>query len=196
MSGVTNAPVYKKWWFQVIIIAIIGVGGVGALYTKKESDNKKVLVNGIPAEDIINEAKDTVDEINNVIKDSGLSGASGDTTDDDNTSSKLDNSATREQKNALKKGESYAKNMHMSKAGVYKQLTSEYGEGFSEADAQYAVDQLDTMIDWNKNALEKAKSYYENMNMSKIKVYDQLISEYGERFTPEQAQYAIDHLDN
>lgn len=33
------------------------------------------------------------------------------------------------------------------------------------------------------------------MAMSKDAVYDQLVSEYGEQFTPEQAQYAIDHLE-
>lgn len=31
--------------------------------------------------------------------------------------------------------------------------------------------------------------------MSKSGVYDQLVSEYGEQFTPQEAQYAIDNLD-
>ncbi|MFC5542088.1 Ltp family lipoprotein [Ureibacillus suwonensis] len=30
--------------------------------------------------------------------------------------------------------------------------------------------------------------------MSNSAIYDQLVSEYGEKFTPEEAQYAIDHL--
>lgn len=97
-----------------------------------------------------------------------------------------------EYKNALKKGESYAKTMHMSKQGVFEQLTSEYGEGFPEDAAQYAIDNLD--IDWNENALKKAQSYYKNMAMSRDSVYEQLTSEHGEKFTPEQAQYAVDNL--
>ncbi len=32
--------------------------------------------------------------------------------------------------------------------------------------------------------------------MSTQAIYDQLTSEYGEQFTPEQAQYAIDHLND
>ncbi len=32
--------------------------------------------------------------------------------------------------------------MHMSKAGIYDQLTSEYGEGFEADAAQYAIDNL------------------------------------------------------
>lgn len=99
---------------------------------------------------------------------------------------------TTEQANALKKAESYSKTMHMSKAGIYDQLVSEYGEQFAAADAQYAVDNL--KADYNQNALEKAKSYQESMQMSKSAIYDQLVSEYGEKFTPEEAQYAIDNL--
>ncbi|MFQ8989054.1 MAG: Ltp family lipoprotein, partial [Intestinibacter sp.] len=40
-----------------------------------------------------------------------------------------------------------------------------------------------------------AKSYQDTMNMSKSAIYDQLTSEYGEQFTAEEAQYAIDNLD-
>ncbi len=32
--------------------------------------------------------------------------------------------------------------------------------------------------------------------MSKAAIYDQLVSQYGEQFTPEEAQYAVDHLDD
>lgn len=44
------------------------------------------------------------------------------------------------------------------------------------------------------NALEKAKTYSETMFMSKAAIYDQLVSEHGERFTAEEAQYAVDTL--
>ena len=101
---------------------------------------------------------------------------------------------TTEQKNALRKAESYAKTMHMSKQGIYDQLTSEYGEGFDKEAAQYAIDNIEW--DWNANALAKAKSYRDTMSMSKNRIYDQLTSQYGEKFTKEEAQYAIDHLDD
>lgn len=45
-----------------------------------------------------------------------------------------------------------------------------------------------------KNALSKAESYANMMYMSKQGIYDQLVSEYGERFTAEEAQYAVDNL--
>lgn len=101
-------------------------------------------------------------------------------------------SVPREYKAALKKAEQYAENMHMSKAGVYDQLTSEYGENFPKEAAQYAIDNI--VFDWKENALKKARSYAETMSMSDSAIHDQLISEYGEKFTEEEAKYAIDNL--
>lgn len=46
-----------------------------------------------------------------------------------------------------------------------------------------------------KSALRKAKTYSDTMNMSKVGLHDQLTSEYGEKFTAEAAQYAIDNLE-
>lgn len=45
-----------------------------------------------------------------------------------------------------------------------------------------------------KSALAKATSYAETQHMSKQGVYDQLVSEYGEKFSKEAAQYAIDNV--
>lgn len=45
-----------------------------------------------------------------------------------------------------------------------------------------------------KAALKKAEMYSKVMNMSKKAIYEQLVSEYGEQFTKEQAKYAIDNL--
>lgn len=97
-----------------------------------------------------------------------------------------------EYKSALRKAGSYSKTMYMSKAGIYDQLTSEYGENFSAEAAQYAIDNVEA--DWKGNALKKAYSYQDGMAMSPNAIYDQLVSEYGEKFTYEEAQYAIDNL--
>ena len=44
-------------------------------------------------------------------------------------------------------------------------------------------------------ALKKAEIYSKTLNMSKQAIYDQLTSSYGEKFTAEEAQYAIDNLE-
>ncbi|AKK10725.1 Ltp family lipoprotein [Corynebacterium uterequi] len=116
----------------------------------------------------------------------------GDAAADDSAKDEASADVPQEHRNALRQADVYANTMHMSYAGIYDQLTSEYGGQFSAEAAQYAVDNVET--DWNANALEKAKTYVEDMAMSPAAVYDQLVSEYGEQFTPEQAQYAVDNL--
>lgn len=90
-----------------------------------------------------------------------------------------DENVPAEYRSALNKANAYSDNMHMSKAAIYDQLVSEYGEQFSAEAAQYAIDNM--TADWNANALAKAKSYSDNMHMSKAGIYDQLVSEYGRK---------------
>ena len=100
----------------------------------------------------------------------------------------------KEYQSALEKAKMYATTMDMSKAAVYEQLTSEYGEKFSEEAASWAMENL-TDIDWKQNALNKAKTYQDDMSMSPAAIKDQLVSEYGEQFTEEEANWAMENLD-
>jgi hypothetical protein len=95
---------------------------------------------------------------------------------------------------ALTSAGTYAGMMDMSKAGIFAQLTSEYGGQFTVEAAQYAVDNVDA--DWSANALASAKTYQEQMAMSPAAIHDQLVSEYGAQFTVEEADYAILHLND
>lgn len=95
---------------------------------------------------------------------------------------------------ALAKAKIYSDTQHMSKQGLYDQLTSEYGEKFSKEAAQYAIDNLNA--DYKANALAKAKVYQNDLNMSPAAIHDQLTSEYGEKFTKAEADYAIAHLND
>ena len=62
----------------------------------------------------------------------------------------------------------------------------------STVTVHYSKGKEPTMED--KNALAKAKVYSSTMHMSKSRIYRQLTSSYGEGFTAEAAQYAVDHL--
>lgn len=97
-------------------------------------------------------------------------------------------------RSALRQADSYANTMHMSKKGVFDQLTSEYGGKFKKEAAQYAIENVKS--DWNANALAKARTYQNDMNLSPAAVHDQLASEHGEQFTAEQADYALKHLND
>ena len=127
----------------------------------------------------------------NTIGETNVPNAS-DVLDDYSEPETKDQNISAEYKSALGKANDYNNIMHMSKAAIYDQLISAYGEGFSPEAAQYAVDNM--TADWNANALLKANDYSNTMYMSKAAIYDQLISEYGERFTPEEAQYAVDNM--
>ena len=173
-------PIYKRVWFWVIaIIIVIGATGGSGTDDSKEVNrtigmaNKYfngIIVNKNFNEDIDVEFKEYILDLKN----------------------KVEDNIPTEYKSALRKAKLYADTMNMSKAGLYDQLTSEYGEKFTVEAAQYAIDNI--TVDWKENALKKAKLYQETMSMSPAAIYDQLISEYGEKFTAEEAQYAIDNL--
>ncbi len=213
----TKKPIYKKWWFWVIVVllvAIIGAGGSSNNTNTSTSTNsyQKNTAVEITVADFSTMSRDEVqawfdtNKINGKISDEYSSSVAKGTFisqsitantvvhegDKITVTYSLGKEPTTEEKNALKKAESYSKTMHMSKQGIYNQLTSSV-EGFTKEAAQYAIDNIDA--DWNANALAKAKSYQQTMSMSKQGVYNQLTSTV-EGFTKEQAQYAIDHLDD
>lgn len=79
-----------------------------------------------------------------------------------------------------------------SKQGLLKQLTSSYGNGFSEKDAEFAVSYLKP--DWNAQAVEAAKGYLKLGGFSRASLIQQLTSSYGSGFTEAQAEYAADKV--
>lgn len=217
---VNKKPFYKKAWFWIIII--IAFLGIIASLADSESEkddsekvkhtvNKKVKVTVIDMSEMTNADIDTwcnENKINCIFKTEYSDTIDKDAFIKQSVAAEkniyegekiyvyysLGKEPTKSMKNALKKAESYSETFHMSKQGIYEQLTSEYGEGFTKEEAQYAIDNLN--VNYNENALEKAKSYQDTLNMSKKAIYEQLISKYGEGFTKEEAQYAIDHLDD
>ena len=126
MGAKNKKPIYKKWWFW-LIIALIVIGA--ALSGGTESD---------PSD---NQPSSSV---SSGIKNDAASGgvSSGETEDAPSNEPSETDSIPKEYKSALKKAESYSETMHMSKAAIYDQLVSEYGEQFSEEAAQYAIDNL------------------------------------------------------
>ena len=163
-------PIYKRAWFWIIAIIIV-IGATGGSGT---DDSKEINSGNIKSKQEVSQ--------NNIEN----------TTAENKSENKVEDNIPTEYKSALRKAKLYADTMNMSKAGIYDQLTSEYGEKFTVEAAQYAIDNI--TVDWSENALKKAKLYQETMSMSPAAIYDQLTSEYGEKFTAEEAQYAIDNL--
>lgn len=166
-------PFYKKWWFWVLIV-VLGVGIFGQEGASKNTADKTPETNVIRTDSNATKTTEVVKtpEVKEEVK-------------------KEDNVPT-EYKSALSQAKTYSDMMHMSKAGIYQQLTSEYGGKFTTEAAQYAIDNVNA--DWNNNALKSAETYSDTMHMSKAGIYNQLTSEHGEQFTAEESQYAVDNV--
>jgi hypothetical protein len=75
-----------------------------------------------------------------------------------------------------------------SKARLYHQLTSSYGEGFSPRLAHWVIRKFDIPRVWNKQAVYSAKGYLKDgQGFSYAELVSQLESPYGEQFTHAQA---------
>jgi hypothetical protein len=96
---------------------------------------------------------------------------------------------TASQEQAVGAAENYLSISGFSRKGLIKQLSSEYGEGFSVKDATFAVDYL--KVDWNEQAAKKAKEYLSLQHFSRSGLIKQLESAYGEQFTHAQAVYGV-----
>lgn len=88
---------------------------------------------------------------------------------------------TTAQQNAIESAESYLSFSGFSQSGLIEQLEF---EGYSTADATFAVESLD--VDWNEQAAKSAASYLETSSFSLAALIEQLEFE---GFTPEQAAY-------
>jgi hypothetical protein len=98
-------------------------------------------------------------------------------------------SLTNGQEQAIGSAESYLAFTAFSRKGLIHQLSSEAGEGFSVADATYAVDHI--KVDWNEQAAKAARSYLEMTHFSRQGLIHQLESSAGDGFTHKQAVYGV-----
>ena len=190
--------IYEKNWFIILMLVVFFPVGLFLMWKySKWHKTVKIIISVLFAAAVIFsdgskeskniETKNTNTEVETTVetKDTNVEKETTKTNED-----KAEDNVPTEYKNALKTAKRYDKTSHMSKQGLYDQLTSEF-EQFTPEAAQYAIDNVNA--DWKENALKTAKSYQEHADMSTGAIYDQLISEF-EQFTPEEAQYAIDNL--
>lgn len=175
-------PIYKKWWFWVII-AVVAIGIIGSINGGNESstntDNGSSVVQ-------------SGDETNNNTTDNKTDSAKI-AVADFSTMSKADieNWATTN-KVAVKFSEEYSDTIASgSVISQSKKANETVKEG---ATIKVVISKGKKPSVEYQNALKKAESYSKMMHMSKQKIYDQLTSEYGEKFPADAAQYAIDNL--
>ena len=96
---------------------------------------------------------------------------------------------TKSQAQAIRSAKEYLDTQAYSRLGLIHQLSSAYGEGFSQADATFAVDHV--TVDWDAQAARAAEEYLASQSFSRAGLIHQLESEYGGRFTHAQAVYGV-----
>jgi hypothetical protein len=97
---------------------------------------------------------------------------------------------TSGQRNAKRAAENYLSFAPFSRLGLIQQLSSDAGDGYSVADATYAVDSL--KIDFNEQAYKAAKKYLDFTAFSRQGLIEQLSSSAGDNYTKAQATYGAD----
>lgn len=171
-------PIYKRWWFIIIaIIVVLGaIGGMGG-------EDTPALDSQGPANEKQEEDSATINDAESTNTDTVLNEASQETAK--NTEPVQPTSSepvlTIGQKNALNAAYNYLDYTAFSYKSLVEQL--EY-EGFSNADAIYAVDRCGA--DWNDQAAKSAANYLDYSSFSRQGLIDQLVYE---GFSTDQATY-------
>ena len=75
---------------------------------------------------------------------------------------------------------------------LLQQLTSSAGNGFSQAEAEFAINDLHP--DWDQQAVDAAKGYMQMGGFSRDSLIQQLTSTSGNGFTEAQAEYAANQV--
>ena len=166
----SKKPIFKTWWFWVIVVIAVAAIASAANGGDEPSMQSFQIVAAQTARSVESKAQDSAE-----VK-------------------KEEQQVPADYTSALRQAKNYSKMMHMSKQGIYDQLTSDYGGQFSDEAAQYAVDHV--QADWNANALAAAKNYQKTMAMSPEAIRDQLTSPNGDQFTQDEADYAVAHLND
>lgn len=179
----SERPWFKKKRF-IIPIGILLLAGVGNALGEGENPATTDVVQ----EQASNESTDS-DSIDTQDPEETSSEAidenSGSTEKSDSDSSPSSN-ITASQSNAIDSAESYLRFSSFSRTGLIDQLEF---EGFSNADATFAVDTVNP--DWFEQAAKSAESYLDFSSFSRQGLIDQLEFE---GFTTEEATYGADQV--
>ncbi|MFI3215081.1 MAG: Ltp family lipoprotein [Eubacteriales bacterium] len=173
-------PFYKRGWFiALIVVFIIGIGtsngGDSSVDDTDDSQNNSSQVNEVVDDTTIEEKNEII-----VIDFSTMEKAAIETWADANN---IRISIESKYSDAIEVG-AFIEQSTVTGDTIYEgeEITISYSLG-KEPSIEF------------KNALKKAETYSEMMNMSKRAIFQQLTSDFGEQFPEEAAQYAIDNME-
>ena len=166
-GGKNPKPIYQRVWFIILCILVFsGIIGAAAGGGDESAD--------------VNSNNDTEIE------------ATVETTEAEAPDPTAD--YTMEEKNCYDAAMNYLDFMGFSKKGLIEQLSSEYGDNYPTETAEKVVNDIDAagLVDWEEQAERSAKNYLDTMSFSKEELINQLCSEYGDQYTREEAEAAVE----
>ena len=176
-----------KWIvIAIVVMAIIGIisggGGKSSSSTNTVTDKTAVTQN-------VSITQNTSTEIPEETKETSSPEKTG-------INALLDSLKIGE-RNAVLSAINYLDFTAFSRDGLIDQLSSEYGSGYTDEEANFAVDFLEehSLVDWDEQAIRSAQNYLDFTAFSRQGLINQLSSEYGSQFTAEQATKAVDYLE-
>lgn len=116
--------------------------------------------------------------------------------DNEKAETDLTSNYTTEENNCYIDAEDYLNTTSFSKQGLIDQLSSKYGDNYPKKTAEKIVNDIEKQekISWDKECEEAAQDYLDTMSFSKQGLIDQLCSRYGDNFTKEQAEKAVNKV--
>jgi len=166
-----NRPFYKRAWF-IVLVVLIGVGVLSNLFggSPSEAPESSPRATEAAPQPVETEAESAADE-------------SEPEPEPEPVVEPAEPDMTMGQRQAVGKGEDYLSFAAFSRQGLIDQLAF---EGFSEADAVFAVDYI--APDWNEQAAKKAQEYIDMTSFSRQGLIEQLAFE---GFTQSEAEYGV-----
>lgn len=180
----TKKYIYERFWFWLVLIVLIAGIASSVLHSKHststKNNNNHSSTNStasISSEQKSYKTEETAESKALTSEEKALDGLTGNTL------------AQTEQ--AI----NYLQTLHLSKQGLYDQLTSEYGSQMTPEDANTVIGRLEPLVNWNNLAVLSAQTYRNTLSLTGQALLEQLTSEYGSKFPIDQAQYGVDHVD-
>jgi hypothetical protein len=186
-------PFWRRTWVLVtagFIVVLIGVSAASGSSNSKDTatkDNGTADVQKDKASDATAEAPSTPD-----VTEAAAPSPSPTETPEPTKTPKPTPDFTVSQEQAIGSAKDYLDYSGFSRSGLINQLSSKYGDGFSKADAIFAVNHL--TVNWNEQAVRSAKDYMAMSHFSRAGLIQQLSSQYGDGYTVAQATYAANHV--
>ena len=176
--GEENAkkPIYKKWWFWVIIVIVVSMIAASNGDTQNNTSTQSTSSTATAQ----TEKNKTENKVEVKVEDfSKMSKKEIQKWCDEN---KVKCNFKEDYSDSIKKG-SFISQEPKKSSSIYEE---------DSVTVTFSLGKKPSIEE--KNALVKAQTYSDTMYMSKQRIYQQLTSSYGEGFSKDAAQYAIDNV--